>query len=91
MLRSDAVVRRWYDTLVATKLSIETQFATYKIERAEKYYQLVKGIITNDDYMRWVEEKNKWRAGALRFKASVEAKIAESKKYLRVAEGYWDE
>lgn len=76
-LRSPQVTRKWFDSLVATKRSIETQLATFKIEKAQKYADLIN---KNDiSYYQWLENKNKWRLGALRFKASVEEKIAESR------------
>lgn len=76
-LRSPLVVRRWYTSLVATKKSIETQFATFKIEKAQKFAK------DPDGYAAWIANKASWRAGALRFEASVEDKIAEAKQYLR--------
>ena len=81
-LRSPLVMERWYNSLVATKRSIETQFATFKIERLQKQASSEKANDARiyDDFM---EEKNKWRVGALRFKSSVEEKIAEAKTFIR--------
>lgn len=74
-LRSQDVCRRWYNMLVSTKRSIETQLATFRIERVQK--------ANSPDYEPWLQDKLKWRAGALRFKSSVEEKIAEAKEHLR--------
>ncbi len=76
-LRSPEVSRRWHTTLVATKRSIETQFATYKIEKAQKLAKAEKG------FEEWLASKQAWQTGALRFQVSVEDKIAEAKTYLR--------
>ena len=73
-LRSPEVSRRWYNMLVATKRSIETQLAIFKIERVQKF--------SLPGFDIWLEEKLKWKTGALRFKASVEEQIAEAKEYL---------
>ncbi len=80
-LRDAKVVRKWFDTLVATKRSIETQLATFKIEKAQKYTDFLNH--KDASYPSWLENKNKWKLGALRFKASVEEKIAEARLLLR--------
>jgi len=74
-LRHPDVVRKWHTCLVGIKRSIETQLATFKIEKVQK--------ASNPDYESWCADRNKWKLGALRFKASVEEKIAESKGFLR--------
>lgn len=76
-LRSPEVVRRWYNSLVETKRSIETQFATFKIEKVQMFQKSEP-----EAFVTWMETKNKWRVGALRFQASVEMKITEAKTCL---------
>jgi hypothetical protein len=73
-LRSPKVALHWYNMLVTTKRSIETQLAIFKIEKVQKFGR--------PGYDTWVEDKLKWKTGALRFKASVEEQIAEAKQYL---------
>lgn len=80
-LRNPLVVRKWFDTLVGIKRSIETQLATFKIEKAQRYSDFLSG--KDQGYHSWLENKNKWRLGTLRFKASVEEKIAEARLQLR--------
>ena len=81
-LRHEDVAMRWYNMLVSTKRSIESQLATFKIERMQKNAAYLKGEINQEDITAWLDEKDKWRMGALRFKVSVEEAIANSKPYV---------
>jgi hypothetical protein len=81
-LRSDPhLIRRWYDTLLSMKASVEGQLSAKAAEaKAEKLESLVAdkrrdGLVAQASYERW-------RSGALRFRSGLESTILEARRHL---------
>jgi hypothetical protein len=74
-LRSDDVISRWINELTCIKMSVERQLSLHKSERAKN-----RATIDNsEEYVQYLAEAEKWRAGVIRFKTGVDLRLMEAK------------
>jgi hypothetical protein len=81
-LRLPENAERWYNSLNHMKKSVEAQLSA---DRAERSLRQVECLV-NGDKIAWLTyrgERDKWRAGSIRFKNGVEHRLAEAKVTLR--------
>lgn len=86
MLRHLEVWDDWGEALAALKRDTEAQLAKRKAEMLETHQEcLENGPSGKQEYFAEKTKYERWRAGAVRFKLSVEARIAELKKLRKQA------
>lgn len=73
-LRKPESARMWLDALLELKRSCETQLAEDKALRSEARLK----TWSKEDWSKFVAERDRWRAGTIRFKNGIENKIAEA-------------
>lgn len=78
-LRSAEVLPRWLTTLISLKRSCETQLADDRALRSEKRVACLDRDDGKLTWARFLAERDRWKAGSIRFKNGVEDKIAEAR------------
>lgn len=79
-LRTPENAERWYEQLLVLKRSVEAQFTANRAERNEKQQEcMAKGPKGKTEWFAYRAQAERWRAGAARFKAGVEQRLAEAR------------
>lgn len=91
-LRSEALMERWYEALLAMQSSVEGQLAAKGADSRAKvadFRRRLNGSMGKDkDRLNELllfeqAQSERWRAGAVRFKSGIEEKLLEARRLLR--------
>lgn len=80
LLREPEYAERWYNSLLVLKKSVEAQLTTNKAEQGEKHNECMKkGPAGKREWFEYKAQADRWRSGAVRFKAGVEERLREAR------------
>lgn len=81
----------WETALKTFKRNSETQLASRRADKAEKYVEYLSERMTELEWAEYVSEYEQWRSKVIRFKNGVEQKLQEARSLAATHHRNWEQ